>query len=81
MAFGTSYDTLPKTIYVNACMQPPPEGNPYPWDCQYMEVDSSALNPVSTGLTKEQYDSVFGAILGVAAIIIAIYLIKKAIEL
>jgi hypothetical protein len=80
MALGTSYDTLPAKIYVNACMQPPPEGNPYPWDCQYMEVDSSIFQPQSAGPTKEQYDAIFGAVLAIVALVIAFGLIKKAIE-
>lgn len=80
MALGTSYDTLPAKIYVNACMQPPPADNPYPWDCQYMEVDSSIFQPESAGPTKEQYDQLFGAVISIVVMIIIIALIKKAIE-
>lgn len=81
MAFGTSYDTIPKTVYAYVCMQPPIGPGEYPWDCQYMEVESSALNPVDSGPTKEQYDALFGAVLTLVCIIIAYALIKKAIEM
>ncbi|MEN5313687.1 hypothetical protein [Pseudomonas koreensis] len=81
MAFGVpNYEVIPKTIYAYVCMQPPVAGTDYPWDCYYMEVQSSALNPVETGPTKEQYDAMFGAVLMVAALVIAFALIKKAIE-
>jgi hypothetical protein len=80
MAFGTSYDTIPKTVHAYVCMQPPPNPGDYPWDCQYMEVESAALNPVDSGLTKEQYDQLFGAVIAIVVMIIIIGLIKKAIE-
>lgn len=71
---------LPEKVWIVVCKSGFAPGAATPSDCVYEEISSSVLQADSLGMTKEQYDEVFGAIAGLICIILVFSLLKKAIE-
>lgn len=72
---------LPEEVYIYICTIPPDGGtSPFPTGCDMRGPFKSSLLQESGGYTKEQYDALFGAVMMIVCLIIAISLIKKAIE-
>lgn len=70
---------LPENVYMVVCLNPGATEGSAPSNCIYTEVKSSVLSE-TTGLTKQQYDELIGAVMMFVVIILIIGLIKKAIE-
>ena len=71
--------SLPEKVWIVICQNGPVEGSATPTNCAYELVPSSSFAD-SAGITKQQWDDIFGAILGIVVTIIIIALMKKAIE-
>jgi len=70
---------LPGEVYTRICMTPGAQGS-LPTDCVYVLVKGEVFFPPDTGLNKEQWDELFGAIIGVVVLVIIFAILKKAIE-
>jgi hypothetical protein len=70
---------LPDKVWIVICQNGPIEGSSTPSNCAYELVPSSSFAE-SAGMTKDQYDELFGAVISIIVTIIIIALIKKAIE-
>jgi hypothetical protein len=71
---------LPDKVWIVVCQNGPTEGSATPTNCAYELVPSSSFAETSAGMTKEQYDDIFGAIISIVVTIIIFALLKKAIE-
>lgn len=71
---------LPEKVWIVVCKSGFAPGAATPSDCVYEEIPSSVLQVDNLGMTKEQYDELFGAIAGVIVIILIFGLLKRAIE-
>lgn len=71
---------LPDKVWIVVCQSGPTEGSATPTNCAYELVPSSSFAETSAGMTKEQYDDIFGAIISIVVTIIIFALLKKAIE-
>lgn len=71
---------LPEKVWIVVCQTGPTEGSATPTNCAYELVPSSSFAETSAGLTKDQYDEIFGAIMSIVVTVIIVWLIKKAID-
>lgn len=71
---------LPEKVWIVICQNGPTEGSATPTNCAYELVPSSSFAETSAGMTKDQYDEIFGLIIGIVVTIIIVCLMKKAIE-
>lgn len=72
--------SLPDKVWIVICQNGPIEGSSTPSNCAYELVPSSSFADTSAGMTKDQYDEIFGLVIGIIVTIIIIALMKKAIE-
>jgi hypothetical protein len=66
-------------VWTLLCNTPPATDGGNPTDCAWTAVSPDVYQ--TGGYTKEQYDELFGAIIGLVVIVLIVWLIKKAIEL
>jgi hypothetical protein len=73
-------DQVPDSIWLYMCTVPPTNQSPFPTGCEIRGPYSSSFLEQPYVTSKESYDALFGAILMIVSMVIAISLIKKAIE-